>query len=324
MKKKTTILSIFLAAFMALLLNVGNVKAATTGQDIVNYAKQFQGVPYVWGGTSPSGFDCSGFVQYVYRNAAGINLPRVDTAQIKAGTPVSRNNLQPGDLISPHPGHIGIYIGGGNVIHSPQTGDVVKISTIESFGGFYAGARIINTPQSYINIDGGGTLACNGTSGMNLIIRDYSSDVVRAFGWVDSDTSCSWAFDVTPPNSNYTKLYKGTNKVINLRNNGSPFTPGGNYKLIVKGYNKNGNVVCERSINLKVPNGITNSSAKPIYPGSYSVTAPTVAREYPRSNGAVTGNLKKGQEVGIFAEYGNWYLVGRGTPQWVEKQYLTR
>ncbi len=75
MKKKTTLLSIFLAAFMALLLNVGNVKAAATGQDIVNYAKQFQGVPYVWGGKSPSGFDCSGFVYYVYKNAAGIELP---------------------------------------------------------------------------------------------------------------------------------------------------------------------------------------------------------------------------------------------------------
>ncbi len=142
MKKKTTILSIFLAVFMALTLNVGNVKAAATGQDIVNYAKKFIGTPYVWGGTSPSGFDCSGFVQYVYRNAAGIELPRVDVDQMKVGTPVSRNNLQPGDLISPHPGHIGIYIGGGNVIHSPKAGDVVKISTIESFGGFYAGARI--------------------------------------------------------------------------------------------------------------------------------------------------------------------------------------
>ncbi|EJE7233893.1 hypothetical protein FC820_13690 [Clostridium sporogenes] len=323
MKKKTTILSIFLAVFMALLLNVGNVKAAATGQDVVNYAKKFINTPYVWGGTTPSGFDCSGFVGYVYRNSAGINLPRDTYGQINVGTPVSQSNLQPGDLIFPESdiGHVGIYVGNGQMIHASSSRGKVIIGNVYAF---YAGRRIINTPQSYINIDGGGTLACNGTSGMNLIIRDYSSDVVRAFGWVDSDTSCSWAFDVTPPNSNYTKLYKGTNKVINLRNNGSPFTPGGNYKLTVKGYDKNGNVACERSINLKVPNGITNSSAKPIYPGSYTVTAPTVAREYPRSNGAVTGNLKKGQEVGIFAEYGNWYLVARGTPQWVEKQYLTK
>ncbi len=321
MKKKTTLLSIFLAAFMALLLNVGNVKAAATGQDIVNYAKQFQGVPYVWGGKSPSGFDCSGLVYYVYKNAAGIELPGDTYGQITKGTPVSQSNLQPGDLVFPHTGHVGIYVGNGQMIHAPKKGDVVRIAPVY---GFYAGRRIINTPQSYINIDGGGTLACNGTSGMNLIIRDYSSDVVRAFGWVDSDPSCSWAFDVTPPNSNYTKLYKGTNKVISLRNNGSPFTPGGNYKLTVKGYNKNGKVVCERSISLKVPNGITNSSAKPVLPGSYTVTSATVSREYPRSNASVTRNLKQGDKVDIYAVYGNWYLVARGTPQWVEKQYLTR
>ncbi len=133
MKKKTTILSIFLAAFMALLLNVGNVKAAATGQDIVNYAKQFQGTPYVWNGTTPAGFDCSGFVQYVYKNAAGINLPRDTYGQINVGTSVSQSNLQPGDLVFPHTGHVGIYVGNGQMIHSPETGDVVKISYIGSF-----------------------------------------------------------------------------------------------------------------------------------------------------------------------------------------------
>ncbi|MCC5439193.1 C40 family peptidase [Clostridium botulinum] len=139
MKKKTTILSIFLAVFMALALNVGNVKAAATGQDIVNYAKQFQGTPYVWGGTTPSGFDCSGFVQYVYRNCAGIELPRDTYGQIGAGTRVSRDQLQPGDLVFPHTGHVGIYVGNGQIIHSPQTGDVVKISPIWKF---YTGVRI--------------------------------------------------------------------------------------------------------------------------------------------------------------------------------------
>ncbi|NFN88825.1 NlpC/P60 family protein, partial [Clostridium sporogenes] len=117
MKKKTTVLSIFLAAFMALLLNVGNVKAAATGQDIVNYAKQFQGTPYATNGTTPSGFDCSGFVQYVYRNAAGINLPRTTYDQINEGTAVSQSNLQPGDLVFPHTGHVGIYVGNGQMIH---------------------------------------------------------------------------------------------------------------------------------------------------------------------------------------------------------------
>nr|WP_207730392.1 C40 family peptidase [Clostridium botulinum] len=107
--------------------------------DVIGYAMQFQGVPYVWGGTSPSGFDCSGFVQYVYRNAAGIELPRDTYGQIGAGTRVSRDQLQPGDLVFPHTGHVGIYIGGGQMIHAPHTGDVVKVSSVYQF---YAGVRI--------------------------------------------------------------------------------------------------------------------------------------------------------------------------------------
>ncbi|AVQ45701.1 C40 family peptidase [Clostridium botulinum] len=140
MKKKATILSIFLAAFMALTLNVCNVKAAVTGQDIVNYAMRFRGVPYVEKGDDSSGFDCSGFVQYVYRNAAEINLPRSTYEQIKVGTPVSRNELQPGDLVFLHTGHMGIYVGNGQMIHSPQTGDVVKVTPVYAF---YVGRRII-------------------------------------------------------------------------------------------------------------------------------------------------------------------------------------
>nr|WP_159036289.1 NlpC/P60 family protein [Clostridium botulinum] len=139
MKKKTTILSIFLAVFMALALNVGNVKAAATGQDIVNYAKKFIGTPYVWGGTTPSGFDCSGFVQYVYRNVAGVELPRDTYGQVNAGTRVSQSQLQPGDLVFTSAHHVGIYVGNGQMIHSPQTGDVIKISSIWQF---YAGVRI--------------------------------------------------------------------------------------------------------------------------------------------------------------------------------------
>lgn len=107
--------------------------------DVVGYAMQFQGVPYVWGGTSPSGFDCSGFVQYVYRNAAGIELPRDTYGQIGAGSRVSQDQLQPGDLVFPDAGHVGIYIGGGQMIHASKPGDVVKISSVWAF---YAGVRI--------------------------------------------------------------------------------------------------------------------------------------------------------------------------------------
>ncbi|EPY2305980.1 NlpC/P60 family protein [Clostridium sporogenes] len=116
-----------------------NPAPPATHGDVVGYAMQFQGVPYVWGGTSPSGFDCSGFVQYVYRNAAGIELPRDTYGQIGAGPRVSQDQLQPGDLVFPHTGHVGIYIGGGQMIHAPHTGDVVKISSVYKF---YAGVRV--------------------------------------------------------------------------------------------------------------------------------------------------------------------------------------
>ncbi len=115
------------------------------GQAIVDTAMQYLGVPYVWGGTSPSGFDCSGLVQYVCRQN-GISVPRVAASQRGAGTYVSRENLQPGDLVFFSNGggisHVGIYVGNGNMIHAPQTGDVVKISSIETSYriSHYAGA----------------------------------------------------------------------------------------------------------------------------------------------------------------------------------------
>ncbi|APF28654.1 CHAP domain protein [Clostridium sporogenes] len=114
-------------------------KAPATHGDVISYARQYLGTPYVYGGTSPSGFDCSGFVQYVYRNAAGISLPRTTYDQIGVGSRVSQDQLQPGDLVFPDAGHVGIYIGGGQMIHASKPGDVVKISSVWAF---YAGVRI--------------------------------------------------------------------------------------------------------------------------------------------------------------------------------------
>lgn len=114
------------------------------GKQIVEIAKKYIGTPYVYGGMSPSGFDCSGFVKYVY-SQYGVNLNRVAEDQAKNGYWVSRDNLQPGDIIcfSSRPGgsyigHVGIYVGNGQFIHSPQTGYTV---TIQSLDGSYYGAR---------------------------------------------------------------------------------------------------------------------------------------------------------------------------------------
>lgn len=93
--------------------------------NIITTAKRFQGVPYLWGGATPQGFDCSGFTQYVFR-LNGIELPRTADLQYELGVPVSYNNLQPGDMVffstyAPGPSHNGIYIGNGLFINSSSS-----------------------------------------------------------------------------------------------------------------------------------------------------------------------------------------------------------
>jgi peptidoglycan DL-endopeptidase CwlO len=109
---------------------------------VVGIAMQYLGTPYVYGGASPSGFDCSGFVMYVF-NQIGVSLPHNAAAQYGYGMPVSRDQLQAGDLVFFNGlGHVGIYIGGGQFIHSPHTGDVVKISSLTGwYSSTYVGAR---------------------------------------------------------------------------------------------------------------------------------------------------------------------------------------
>jgi peptidoglycan DL-endopeptidase CwlO len=109
---------------------------------VVGVAMGFLGTPYVYGGASPGGFDCSGFVMYVFAQI-GVSLPHNAAAQYGYGTPVSRSQLQPGDLVFFNGlGHDGIYIGGGQFIHSPHTGDVVKISSISGwYSSTWVGAR---------------------------------------------------------------------------------------------------------------------------------------------------------------------------------------
>jgi peptidoglycan DL-endopeptidase CwlO len=109
---------------------------------VVGIAMQYLGTPYVYGGSSPSGFDCSGFVMYVYAQV-GVSLPHNAAAQYGYGTPVDRSQLQPGDLVFFNGlGHNGIYIGGGSFIHSPHTGDVVKVSSLSGwYSSTWVGAR---------------------------------------------------------------------------------------------------------------------------------------------------------------------------------------
>ena len=101
----------------------------SAAQQIVSAAYSFLGIPYVWGGTTTAGFDCSGMVQAAHA-AAGISIPRVSWDQGAAGVEVSASEALPGDIVY-YGWHVGIYIGNGQMIHAPEEGDVVKILTVD-------------------------------------------------------------------------------------------------------------------------------------------------------------------------------------------------
>lgn len=114
--------------------------ASKNGSSVVAYAKQFIGTKYKYGGSSPStGFDCSGFTSYVYKNF-GVSLPRTSGGQAGVGSKVDRNNLAAGDLVI-YSGHVAIYVGGGQVIHAPRPGKTVCIVPINQAASNYITAR---------------------------------------------------------------------------------------------------------------------------------------------------------------------------------------
>ncbi|WP_251862295.1 NlpC/P60 family protein [Clostridium sp. Marseille-Q2269] len=292
MKKKITILSIFLAVLMTLALNVGNVKAAATGQDIVDYAKKFRGIPYATNGTTPAGFDCSGFVQYVYKNAAGINLPRDTYGQIGVGTPVSQSELQPGDLVFPHTGHVGIYVGGGQMIHSPKTGDVVKIAPIYKF---YQGRRISGVTQ-------------------------YPKVSPNA-----KPIKSSYMLIVTSPQPVRTAPVDSASVVRTLKYGEriDIYAQYGPWSLIARGNTQQW--IRSTYLAPAVPTAL-NGNEKPVRTGfMIAVLQPQTVRMYPSDTGWSTGTLKYGDKVDIYAEYGPWSLVARGsTPKWIRSTYLAK
>jgi cell wall-associated NlpC family hydrolase len=107
----------------------------TLGAAAVRFAERFRGTPYVWAGTTPAGFDCSGFTRFVYAHF-GISLPHSSYAQWALGRHVPRSQLQPGDLVFFGLGHVGIWVGHGRFIHAPHTGAVVSIASVRA--GWYA------------------------------------------------------------------------------------------------------------------------------------------------------------------------------------------
>jgi cell wall-associated NlpC family hydrolase len=115
----------------------------TRGQRVVSIALRYLGVPYRWGGASPSGFDCSGLVMFVYRKV-GVALPHNSTQMWGRGRRVARSQLSPGDVVFFNGlSHVGIFIGNGRFVHAPHSGEVVKISRLSDswYRSTYDGAR---------------------------------------------------------------------------------------------------------------------------------------------------------------------------------------
>jgi cell wall-associated NlpC family hydrolase len=116
---------------------------STLGEAAVSEALKELGTPYVWGGAAPGGFDCSGLVSWAYAQAGLGGLPHFTGALWASGTHISASELAPGDLVFYNGlNHVGMYIGGGNFVEAPHTGDVVKITSMSSRSGFVGAVRV--------------------------------------------------------------------------------------------------------------------------------------------------------------------------------------
>lgn len=171
----------------------------TTGQDIVDFAKKFLGTPYAWGGNSlTKGVDCSGLVQQVFKNF-GIGVSRTTYTQIGEGTRVSMKGLRPGDLVffefdggKDGPDHVGIYAGGGKMVHAPRPGKSVEVVDITK--GYYA-----DTFVSGRRIDGvrvpGGSEADFDYSAPKLTEEELAANYGWAIGFLNSVPELKKKFD---------------------------------------------------------------------------------------------------------------------------------
>lgn len=127
--------------------NTSGGGGTVAGNGAVAFARAQIGKPYKWGATGPSSFDCSGLVQQAYKSV-GISLPRTTAGMVLIGSPVSKKNLQIGDLVFPDPGHVQLYSGNGNVVEAPRTGE--KVREVKMWGFFTA--RRIPTSTGTVSV----------------------------------------------------------------------------------------------------------------------------------------------------------------------------
>ncbi|CKK41081.1 C40 family peptidase [Neisseria meningitidis] len=143
-------------------INRAPARRAGNADELIGNAMGLLGIAYRYGGTSIStGFDCSGFMQHIFKRAMGINLPRTSAEQARMGTPVARSELQPGDMVffrtlgGSRISHVGLYIGNNRFIHAPRTGKNIETTSLSHkyWSGKYAFARRVkkNDPSRFLN-----------------------------------------------------------------------------------------------------------------------------------------------------------------------------
>ena len=147
--------------------------AVTIASEVARRALRYRGVPYVWGGTTSAGFDCSGFTRYLYAQF-GIQLPHSSYAQWNAGRHISRSELRPGDIVFFGLGHVGLWLGHGRFIHAPHTGATVSVASIDTawYADSYIGAmRPPRSQHTYHPATGMKTRATTARTGTDVLVR---------------------------------------------------------------------------------------------------------------------------------------------------------
>lgn len=162
-----------------------------SGADIVKYLLQFKGTPYVWGGSQPGGFDCSGLMQYGFAHF-GINLPRTTYDQIGQGQSIGMKGLKPGDLVffdtdrsQAGPDHVGIYMGNGKMFHTPRPGKSAEV--VDMTSGYYLDRFMGGRRIDGVKVAGGSVDDGPGVAEVKMTPEELAASYGWAYGFLNSD-----------------------------------------------------------------------------------------------------------------------------------------